>query len=259
MTGKEPILRLDGVAKTYTDTPDGTVALEDVSMSVRPGEFVSVVGQSGAGKSTLLRIAADLTEPTSGRVSVCGRTPREARRNRDFGIVFQSPVLYDWRTVMQNVQLPLEIAGMPAAERRERAEETLGLVGLSDCRDLRPHQLSGGMQRRVAIARAMVVRPRLLLLDEPFAALDELARERLSFELLRLWHETGVTVLFVSHLIGESVLLADRVVVLSPRPGRVLTEIPVELPRPRGVETRTSPEFHAQVDLVRAALRAQAK
>jgi NitT/TauT family transport system ATP-binding protein len=170
--------------------------------------------------------------------------------------VFQEPVLLDWRTVMGNVQLPLEMAGLPAGERRARAEETLGLVGLSEFRDRMPHQLSGGMQRRVAIARALVMRPRLLFLDEPFAALDELARERLNFELLRLYHETGVTILFVSHLIGESVLLADRVVVLSPRPGTVVTEIAVDVPRPRGVDTRSSAAFHDHVNRVRSALRA---
>jgi NitT/TauT family transport system ATP-binding protein len=249
------ILVLDRVAKTFTDTPEGTVALESVSFGVRQGEFVSVVGQSGSGKTTLLRIIADLTDPTGGRALVCGRTPEEARRRREFGIVFQDPVLFEWRTVLGNVQLPLEVAGMPSAERRRLAEDTLGLVGLSEFRDLMPHQLSGGMQRRVAIARALVVRPRLLLLDEPFAGLDELARERLNFELLRLWRETGVSVLFVSHLIGESVLLADRVVVLSPRPGRVVAEIPVELPRPRGEETRASQGFHAHVNRVREVLR----
>jgi len=255
----EPILVLDRIAKTFTDTLGGTPALESVSLSVCQGEFVSVVGQSGSGKSTMLRIAADLTAPSSGRARVCGRTPSEARRRREYGIVFQDPVLFEWRTVMGNVLLPLEMAGMPAAERRRRAEDTLELVGLSEFRDRMPHQLSGGMQRRVAIARALVMRPRLLLLDEPFAALDELAREKLNFELLRLYHETGVTILFVSHLIGESVLLADRVIVLSPRPGRVVAEIPIDLARPRGLATRSSAEFYSYVNRVRSALRAAAQ
>jgi len=247
---------VDSVAKTYTDHPGGTAALDEITFTVRPGEFVSVIGPSGSGKSTLLRIIADLVPPSSGCVSVCGMTPRQARQERAFGMVFQDPVLFGWRTVSGNVELPLEVAGLPSAERRRRADETIGLVGLSEFRDRYPRQLSGGMQRRVAIARALVVRPRLLLLDEPFAALDEMARERLNLELLRLWHETGVTVLFISHLIGESVLLADRVIVITPRPGRVASEIVVDLPRPRDESTRTSPAFHALVNRVRSTLRA---
>jgi len=250
-----PELRLERVTKVFTDHPGGTAALAGVSLVVRRGEFVSIVGPSGCGKSTLLRIVADLIAPSSGSVTVCGMTPSRARRERRLGMVFQSPVLYPWRTVIGNVELPLEVAGLPKAERRRRAEETLALVGLSESAELGPRQLSGGMQQRVAIARALAVRPRVLLLDEPFAALDELARERLNLELLRLWHETGVTVLFVTHLIGEAVLLADRVVVLSSRPGRTVAQVEVALPRPRDVETRASGDFFGLVNRVRAALR----
>jgi NitT/TauT family transport system ATP-binding protein len=182
-------------------------------------------------------------------------TPANARRQRKLGMVFQSPVLYPWRTVIGNVELPLEVAGVPRADRRRLARETLALVSLTDFEDRRPRQLSGGMQQRVAIARALAVRPRVLLMDEPFASLDELARERLNLELLRLWHDTGVTVLFVTHLIGEAVLLADRVLVLSARPGRLTAEIDVPLPRPRGVETRASEEYFRIVNTVRSALR----
>jgi len=251
----EPVLEVTRVAKTYTDHPEGTVALDTISFVVHPGEFVSVVGPSGSGKSTLLRIVADLIPPSSGTVRVCGLDARSARQERLFGIVFQDPVLFEWRTVLANVELPLEVAGLPRSERRERAMQTLGLVGLADFRNRYPRQLSGGMQRRVAIARALVVRPRLLLLDEPFGALDEMARERLNLELLRLWSETGVTVLFVSHLIAESVLLADRVLVLTPRPGRIAAKISVDLARPRDADTRASSEFFDLVNRVRSALR----
>ena len=248
-------LCLEDVSKVFTDHPGGTAALGSVDLRVGRGEFASIVGPSGSGKSTLLRIVADLTSPTSGSVRVCGMTPGQARRERKLGMVFQTPVLYPWRSVVQNVELPLEVAGLPRSERRRRAEETLELVGLLEFSDRRPRQLSGGMQQRVAIARALAVRPRLLLMDEPFASLDELARERLNLELLRLWRETGVTVLFVTHLIGEAVLLSDRVTVLSARPGRVVTEVEVDLPRPRGVETRSSAGYFRIVNSVRAALR----
>jgi NitT/TauT family transport system ATP-binding protein len=250
-----PELVIEGVSKVFTDHPGGTAALAEVSTTVRRGEFVSIVGPSGSGKSTLLRIVADLTAPSTGWVRVCGLTAAEARRQRKLGMVFQSPVLYPWRTVIGNVELPLEVAGIPRGERRRLADETLALVSLTEFKDRRPRQLSGGMQQRVAIARALAVRPRVLLMDEPFASLDELARERLNLELLRLWHETGVTVLFVTHLIGEAVLLADRVLVLSARPGRLTAEIDVPLPRPRGVETRASEEYFRVVNAVRSVLR----
>ncbi len=253
----EPILVLDSVSKVFDDHEESTAALCDVSLEVPGGEFVAVVGPSGSGKSTLLRIVGDLIEPSSGRVTVCGLSPAVARRRREYGIVFQSPVLYNWRTVEKNVELPLELSGMAEPERRSRAAETLELVGLSEFSRHRPRQLSGGMQQRVAIARALVTQPRLLLLDEPFGALDELTRERLNAELLRIWTETGVTVLLVTHNIEEAVFLADRVVVLTSRPGCIAASIRVDLPRPRDEGTRTHPDFYELVSEARAVLRSR--
>ncbi len=250
-----PIVQLTGVAKEFTDHPGGTVALADVSFAVQPGEFLAVLGPSGCGKSTLLRIVAGLLTPTAGEARVCGQLPDVARRARQYGIVFQSPVLYGWRTVLGNVELPLQLAGVAAVERRERARQVLALVHLEHAADRRPAQLSGGMQQRVAIARALVTSPRLLLMDEPFGALDELTRERLQAELLRIWHETGLTVLFVTHNVEEAVFLADRVLVLTERPARVAAEIPIRLDRPRGDEAREDASYFAAVRQVRAALR----
>lgn len=250
-----PVVRLVHVSKAFTDHPGGTLALADVSLTVSAGEFVSVVGPSGCGKSTLLSIVADLVPPTSGEVEVCGHPPAIARRRREYGIVFQTPVLYQWRTVLQNVELPLELAGLEREERRRRARDALALVHLGDVAERRPSQLSGGMQQRVALARALVTRPRLLLMDEPFGALDELSRERLNNELLRIWQETGVTVLFVTHSVEEAVFLADRVVVLTARPARVAAVVPVDLPRPRDEATRDDPAFFEALRLVRGALR----
>jgi len=255
VTSAEAVVELVDVTKTFVDGPRATAALAGVSLAVAEGELVTLVGPSGSGKTTILRLVADLTSPTAGTVRVCGHPPATARRRRELGIVFQAPVLYTWRTVQGNVSLPLEIAGVPAPERARRVAETLALVGLADVADAHPRQLSGGMAQRVAIARALVVRPRVLLLDEPFAALDELARERLNLELLRVWRETGVTGLFVTHNLEEAVFLADRVVVLTASPGRLVAEIAVDLPRPRGPETRASPEFFALVTRARAALR----
>ncbi len=254
--GGAPIVRLLHVAKEFRDVPGGTAALADVTMHVLAGQFVAVLGPSGCGKSTLLRIVAGLLPPTAGQVQVCGHPPDVARRAREYGMVFQAPVLYQWRTVLGNVELPLELAGVPKAERRARAREALALVRLEDACDRRPSQLSGGMQQRAAIARALVTQPRLLLMDEPFGALDELTRERLQAELLRIWHATGVTVLFVTHHIEEAVFLADRVLVLTERPSRVAAEIPIELARPRTDDTRDEATYFAAVRRVRAALRA---
>jgi NitT/TauT family transport system ATP-binding protein len=256
----DTILELKNVSMVFADQPvgedlAGTAALRGINLSVSSSEFVAVVGPSGSGKSTLLRIVGDLISPSTGDVQVCGHGPGTARRRREYGIVFQSPVLYNWRTVAQNVQLPLEIAGYDRDECLARAIETIDLVGLSDFVDHRPRQLSGGMQQRVAIARALVVRPRLLLLDEPFGALDEITRERLNLELLRIWHETGVTVLMVTHNIEEAVFLADRVVVLTSRPGRVAAEIPIGLPRPRDEGVRTRQDFYDLVLRAREVLR----
>ncbi len=250
-----PILELDGVSKDFDDAPRLTRALADIDLEVAAGELVAIVGPSGSGKSTLLRLVGDLLQPSSGRIRVCGMSPAEARRQREFGMVFQSPVLYSWRSVLANVELPLQIQGVPAARRRERALASLDRVGLADVADRKPRQLSGGMQQRVAIARAMVVRPRILLMDEPFGSLDELTRERLNLELLELWRSSELTLLFVTHAIEEAVFLADRVVVLGPSPGRIAAELPIDLPRPRGEHSRGDLRYFECVNRVRQALR----
>ena len=230
-------------------------ALQSVDLDVRPGEFVSLIGPSGCGKSTLLRLIGDLLPPTAGSICVNGKSPRQARLSREYGIVFQQPVLYDWRTVAQNVQLPLEVMRVPAAERRARADSLLRLVGLSEFADRYPWQLSGGMQQRVSIARALSFQPSLLLMDEPFGALDEMTRERLNRELLGVWSETGTTIVFVTHSIAEAVFLSDRVVVMSPRPGRIEAVIQVDLPRPRDAASRETQRFFHLIAAVRQHLR----
>jgi NitT/TauT family transport system ATP-binding protein len=250
-----PIISLDRVGKTFPVRAGVTEALRDVSLTVAPGEFVSFIGPSGCGKSTLLRMVADLVEPSSGVVAVNGKSPHQARLDRDYGIVFQTPVLYEWRTVLHNVRLPLEVMGRPAEERRERPRQLLKLMGLEAFGDHHPWQLSGGMQQRVAIARALVFDPSILLMDEPFGALDEMTRDRLNLELLSLCAETGKTVLFVTHSIAEAVFLSSRVVVMSPRPGRVERVVEVDLPRPRTEKTRMLPHFFELVTAVRESLR----
>ncbi len=230
-------------------------ALQDVSLEIGQREFTSLIGPSGCGKSTLLRLIGDLLPPTAGTIVVNGKTPRQARLARDYGIVFQQPVLYEWRTVSQNVQLPLEVMKAPAPERRERTERLLRLVGLSEFANRYPWELSGGMQQRVSIARALSFQPSVLLMDEPFGALDEMTRERLNQELLNVWSETGTTVVFVTHSVAEAVFLSDRIVVLSPRPGRIETVIDVDLPRPRAAETRDMKRFFELIATVRRNLR----
>jgi NitT/TauT family transport system ATP-binding protein len=221
--------------------PDGPVeALRDVSLEVRPGEFVSIIGPSGCGKSTLVRLAADVLAPSAGSVDVLGQTPSGARRQRQFSVVFQDPVLLPWRSVVENVELPLELAGRSKPERRAAACRMIDVVGLSGFERARPSQLSGGMRQRVAIARALTLEPALLLMDEPFAAVDEITRERLNQELLSVWQRTGAAVLFVTHSIEEAIYLSDRVVVLSRRPGRIVSEVTVTLPRPRELDVRRS-------------------
>jgi NitT/TauT family transport system ATP-binding protein len=232
------------------------VALEGIDLEVRAGELVSLIGPSGCGKSTLLRIVGDLTEPTSGEVVVNGKTARQARVDRDYGIVFQDAVLYDWRTVAKNIALPLEMLGWERKRRAERVEEMLELVELTGFEGHHPWQLSGGMQQRVSIARALSFDPALLLMDEPFGALDEMTRERMNMELLRIWEQAGSTIVFVTHSIAEAVFLSTRVVVMSPRPGRIASVVPVDLSRPRTVETREEPRFFELVTEVRELLRA---
>jgi NitT/TauT family transport system ATP-binding protein len=230
-------------------------ALQSVDLDVRPGEFVSLIGPSGCGKSTLLRLIGDLLTPTAGSISVNGKSPRQARLSREYGIVFQQPVLYDWRTVAQNVQLPLEVMRVPKEQRRARGDNLLRLVGLTEFADRYPWQLSGGMQQRVSIARALSFQPSLLLMDEPFGALDEMTRERLNRELLGVWSETGTTIVFVTHSIAEAVFLSDRVVVMSPRPGRIEAVVEVGLPRPRHAESRETERFFHLIAAVRQHLR----
>jgi NitT/TauT family transport system ATP-binding protein len=232
----------------------GTVALQDIDLEIEAGEFVSLIGPSGCGKSTLLRIVGDLIEPSSGSTTVNGKPAREARRAHDYGIVFQDAVLYEWRTVAKNIALPLELAGWDKERRQKRIDEMLDLVELQGFAEHQPWQLSGGMQQRVAIARALSFDPALLLMDEPFGALDEMTRERLNVELLRIWEASGSTVVFVTHSIAEAVFLSTRVVVMSPRPGRISKLISIDLPRPRSAATREDPRFFELATEVREAL-----
>ncbi len=267
---------VSGAGRVFDGGSDaGTVALTDVDLTVGEGELVSLIGPSGCGKSTLLRLIADLDAPTSGSVAVFGKTAERARKDQDYGIAFQQAGLLPWRSVRANVELPMQLrggvgrasrAGQPGkagrpdrAERAARSAELLALVGLTDFAGHRPHQLSGGMQQRVAIARALARSPRLLLMDEPFGALDEMTRERLQDELLRIRAATGAAVVFVTHSIAEAVYLSDRVVVMSPRPGRVVATLDVPLGGPadraaRGIELREDPAYFERVSAVREAL-----
>jgi NitT/TauT family transport system ATP-binding protein len=247
------VVSLRRVTKSFAR--GGIVAVQDIDLEIGPREFVSLIGPSGCGKSTLLRIVGDLVEPTSGEVVVNGKSARQARRDRDYGIVFQDAVLYDWRTVSKNIALPLELLGWDRAARARRVEELLELVELQGFDEHRPWQLSGGMQQRVSIARALSFSPALLLMDEPFGALDEMTRERLNAELLRIWAGSGSTVLFVTHSISEAVFLSTRVVAMSRRPGRIAAIVDVDLPQPRTADTREEPRFFDLVTEVRDRLR----
>jgi NitT/TauT family transport system ATP-binding protein len=251
------VVELQSVSKVFGSGGDaGVRALSEINLSIRRGEFISLIGPSGCGKSTLLRIIGDLTSPTAGTVTVNGKPAPRARLDRDYGMVFQAPVLFDWRTVRKNVELPLEITGRPAAEREAKAREMLALVELTEFADRQPWQLSGGMQQRVAIARALAVDPAILLMDEPFGALDEMTRERMNLELLRIWDRTGTSVIFVTHSIPEAVFLSTRVVVMSARPGRITNIVNIDLPRERNVETRELERYFELVTEVRESLRA---
>jgi NitT/TauT family transport system ATP-binding protein len=255
-TANQPVVRIVGVDKAFARGDRAvTKALEGIDLDIARGEFVSLIGPSGCGKSTLLRIVGDLTAPTHGAVTVNGKQAGQARLDRDYGMVFQAPVLFDWRTVEDNVKLPLEILGYDDARRTARAREMLDLVELGDFLKHHPYQLSGGMQQRVAIARALAFEPAILLMDEPFGALDEMTRERMNSEVLRIWQQTGTTVLFVTHSIPEAVFLSSRVVVMSPRPGRITKVIDVDLSRPRTDETRETGRYFELVTEVRDALR----
>jgi NitT/TauT family transport system ATP-binding protein len=246
---------LSGVDKVFGAGRGAAVpALSGVDLTIADGELVTFIGPSGCGKSTLLRLVADLTEPTAGSVRVYGKPARQARLDQDYGIAFQQAGLMDWRSVAGNIELPLELRGWDRRRRRERSRELLELVGLPEFAGHRPGELSGGMQQRVAIARALAAGPRLLLMDEPFGALDEMTRERLQAELARIRRETGATVAFVTHSIPEAVYLSDRVVVLTARPGRISHVAEVSLGE-RTEDTREAPEFYAKVTEVREALR----
>ena len=252
------VVEIQGVSKIFAATGQGArpvEALVGIDLSVAAGEFISLIGPSGCGKSTLLRIVGDLTAPTSGTVKVNGKPAPQARRDRDYGMVFQAPILFDWRSVQGNVELPLEINGTAKAERARRAAELLALVELTDFAHHYPWQLSGGMQQRAAIARALALDPAILLMDEPFGALDEMTRERMNMELLKIWDRTQTTVLFVTHSIAEAVFLSTRVVVMSARPGRIAAVVDIDLPRERTVETRETEAYFHLVTVVREALR----
>ena len=255
-TTPDTVVRIAGVDKTFArDGVVVTTALSGIDLSISRGEFVSLIGPSGCGKSTLLRVIGDLVAPSSGSVEVNGKPAAQARRDRDYGMVFQAPVLFDWRSVEDNVKLPLELMGYDGPRRTARAKEMLDLVELGEFLKHHPYQLSGGMQQRVAIARALSFEPAILLMDEPFGALDEMTRERMNQEVLRIWEATGTTIVFVTHSIPEAVFLSSRVVVMSARPGRITDVIDIDLDRPRGVATREEPRYFQLVTAVREALR----
>jgi NitT/TauT family transport system ATP-binding protein len=251
-----PVIEAKGLGLTF-ETRDGPVhALKDVDLAVGKGDFVSFIGPSGCGKTTFLRCVAALEHPTAGTLTVNGTTPDEARRARAYGYVFQAAGLYPWRTIAGNVRLPLEIMGMSRAEQEERVARVLELVDLAGFGRKYPWQLSGGMQQRASIARALAFDADILLMDEPFGALDEIVRDRLNEELLKLWDRTGKTIGFVTHSIPEAVYLSTRIVVMSPRPGRITDVIESPLPRDRPLDIRDTPEFLEVAHRVREGLRA---
>lgn len=242
------MIEVRNVSKVYGAETGVVESLRDVTFTAEEGEFVSIVGPSGCGKSTLLKIIGNILNPTSGLILINGHSPVQARANREYGIVFQDPVLLAWRSNWQNVVLPLEILEVPARKRKQLAHELLELVGLSQFADKLPRELSGGMRQRVSIARALSIKPRILLMDEPFGALDELTRDHMCLELQKIWQQTNKTVLFVTHSISEAVFLSDRIVVLSSRPGTVLDNVEISLSRPRQLQMR---EERAFLDLTR--------
>jgi len=248
----DAVVALRDVRKTFVG--GNVTALDGIDLEIGAREFISLIGPSGCGKSTILRIIGDLTPVSAGEVTVNGKAAHQARLDGDYGIVFQDAVLYDWRTVTRNITLPLELAGWSRHRRNERAREMIELVELTGFENRHPWELSGGMQQRVSIARALSFSPALLLMDEPFGALDEMTRERLNSELLRIWQETGCTIVFVTHSIAEAVFLSTRVVVMSPRPGRITEIVPIDLPQPRTFETREHPRYFELVTQVREAL-----
>ena len=255
--GTANVVAVDGASMAFNEGGSNQVdALCDIDLVIRPGEFVSLIGPSGCGKSTLLRLIANLLSPTAGTVLVNGKSAHQARVDQDYGMAFQQSGLFEWRSVEKNIELPLELKGWKKADRRARAAEMLALVKLSEFSQHMPWQLSGGMQQRVAIARALAAHPALLLMDEPFGALDEMTREHMQSELLRICAAAGTTVVFVTHSIPEAVYLSSRVVVMSPRPGRITNVIDVPLGDDRSEDTREDDSFYGLITEVREALRA---
>ncbi|ABC24247.1 ABC transporter ATP-binding protein [Rhodospirillum rubrum] len=257
VAGSRPhMVRADGLCLSYSGTDAPVHALKDVDLTIEAGDFVSLIGPSGCGKTTLLRVIADLEQPTGGSITVEGVSPHEARERRLYGYVFQAPALFPWRTVLRNVTLPLEIIGLPKDEREARARDNLARVGLTGFEGKFPFQLSGGMRQRVSIARALALAPDLLLMDEPFGALDEITRHDLNQQLTDLWRETGKTCVFVTHSISEAIFLSTKVIVMTPRPGRVIDVVDCSgLPRVRTAALRDAPEFRALAARVRLGLR----
>jgi NitT/TauT family transport system ATP-binding protein len=250
------VIDIENLSLTF-ETNDGPVhALSDIDLKIEEGDFVSFIGPSGCGKTTLLRVIADLEKPTAGSISVNGVSPEDARLNRAYGYVFQAAALYPWRTIAKNVALPLEIMGLSKAEQQERISRNMELVNLTGFEKKYPWQLSGGMQQRASIARALAVEPDLLLMDEPFGALDEIVRDHLNEQLLQLWAKTNKTVVFVTHSIPEAVFLSTKIVVLCPRPGRIYDVIESDLPRERSLDVRETPEFLKIAHRVREGLKA---
>lgn len=250
------VIDIDNLSLTF-ETNDGPVhALSDIDLKIDEGDFVSFIGPSGCGKTTLLRVIADLERPTAGSITVNGVSPEEARLNRAYGYVFQAAALYPWRTIARNIALPLEIMGLGKDVQQHRIKKNMELVNLSGFEKKYPWQLSGGMQQRASIARALAVEPDLLLMDEPFGALDEIVRDHLNEQLLQLWAKTNKTVVFVTHSIPEAVFLSTKIVVLCPRPGRIYDIIDSDLPRDRNLDIRETPEFLKIAHRVRDGLRA---
>ncbi|WP_421761281.1 ABC transporter ATP-binding protein [Devosia sp.] len=250
------VVSAKGLGLTFSTADGDVVALSDVNLDIQKGEFVSFIGPSGCGKTTFLRVIADLEQPTSGTISVNGTSPTDARTNRSYGYVFQAPALFPWRTIAQNIALPLEIMGISGADQAARIKRTMELVNLEGFEKKFPWQLSGGMQQRASIARALAFDADLLLMDEPFGALDEIVRDHLNSELLKLWARTQKTIAFVTHSIPEAVYLSTKIVVMSPRPGRVTDVITSTLPAERPLDIRETPEFLAIAHRVREGLRA---